>query len=185
MVHEPHEIERCAIPGRRRKVPGALIAPGVVQRVLRHRQQLDGVVPHVLHIGRKVFGNGAVIVKSLVRSSPGAKVNLVDVQGRGINRVVSLFLPEFRIGPWKALDVYELAGRCGAGLRVESVGVRLVAHGAVRSGHGIFIGGIPGQVRQKSGPGLPLPLQRRGGDIPLVEISHHAHRGGVGRPDPE
>ena len=38
MVHEPHEVLRRTETGGGGKIPRALIAPGIVQRVLRHRQ---------------------------------------------------------------------------------------------------------------------------------------------------
>ena len=59
-------------------------------------------------------------------------MDLIDIQRRCIDRMLRLLLPEGGIGPVKALDVVELAGGGGPGLRVEAVGIRLLADLAVR-----------------------------------------------------
>ena len=68
---------------------------------------------------------------------------------------------------------------------MEAVGIGLHAHLSVRSGDRIFIGGIFLQAGDESLPLLALADQAVGLGVPLVEIAHHGHALGVGRPDPE
>ena len=123
--------------------------------MLRHRQQLHGGVAHLLHISRQLPGHIPVIQELAVfMLPPRAQVHLVDVQRLVVHRL--LIAAEVLIRPGKMLNVIELAGGAGAGLRVEAVGVGLVAHSPVRAGHGVFIGGIDWQIRDKALPELPL-----------------------------
>ena len=41
VVDQEHEVLGRAVPAARREVPGGLVAPGPVERVLHDRQQLD------------------------------------------------------------------------------------------------------------------------------------------------
>ena len=184
MVHEPHEVLRRAEPRGGGKVAGTLVAPRIVQRMLRHRQQLHGGVAHILHIGRQLLRQIPVVQEVAVFVLfPGAEMHLVDVQRPVVYRLLPL--SEGSVRPWKMLNVIELAGRAGAGLRVEPVGVRLVAHPAVLPGNGVFVAGIGRQIRQEALPELPLGRKGRGGGIPAVEIPYHGDRRGMGCPDAE
>ena len=69
-VHKIHEIMRRTVARGRRKVAGALIAPRIVQRILRDRHQLHAVVAQFGHIRRKLVGKRAVIVKAAVAAPP-------------------------------------------------------------------------------------------------------------------
>ena len=186
VVHEPHEVLGRAEPGGWGEVPGALVAPGVVQGVLRHRQQLDGGVAHVLHIGGQLPRQVPVVDEvPVVPLFPGAQVDLIDIQRRCIDRVFGLPLPEGGVGPLESLDVVQLAGRRRPGLRVEAVGVRLPADLPVRPPHRVFIRGVDRQVRQEALPDLPLAGQRGSPLLPVVEIADHGHCLRMGGPDPE
>ena len=55
-IHQRHEIVGRAVAAGGGEVAGTLIAPAVVQRVLRHRQQLHEVVAHALDIGGQLLG---------------------------------------------------------------------------------------------------------------------------------
>ncbi|MPM38722.1 hypothetical protein SDC9_85352 [bioreactor metagenome] len=112
-------------------------------------------------------------------------MHLVHIQRPGVSGTARFFLSKIFIGPQKPGDIVKLAGGGGAGFRVEAIGVRLIADLPVRPGDGVFIRGIPGQLRYKAGPRLPLPRERRSGTVPFVKIPHHAHRLGMGRPDSE
>ena len=81
VVHEPHEVLGRAEPGGWGEVPGALVAPGVVQGVLRHRQQFDGGVAHILHIGGQILRQVLVVDEVPVSPLfPGAQMDLIDIQ---------------------------------------------------------------------------------------------------------
>ena len=184
MVHEPHEVLRRTETGGGGKIPRALIAPGIVQRVLRHRQQLHGIVAHVGDIGRQLPGHVPVIKKVTVfMPAPRAEMHLVNVQRPVVHRLLGA--AEGIVRPVEVLNVIELAGGAGAGLRVEAVGVGLVAHSPVSAGHGVFIGGIDRQIRDKALPELPLGGKGVGPRVPAVEVPHHGNGPGVGSPDVE
>lgn len=101
--------------------------------MLRHRQQLDGGVAHVLHIGGQLPRQVPVVDEvPVVPLFPGAQVDLVNIQRRCIDRVLGLLLPKGAVRPFEPADVVQLAGGGGPGLRVEAVGVRLLADLAVR-----------------------------------------------------
>ena len=154
--------------------------------VFRHRQQLDGGVAHVLHIGSQLPGQIFIVDEvPVVPLAPGAQVDLIDIQRRCIDRVLGLFLPKSAVRPLESADVVQLAGRRRPGLRVEAVGVRLLADLTVRPADRIFIGGIDRQVRQESLPDLPPAGQGRRPLLPVVEIAHDGHRLRMGRPHPE
>ena len=59
-VDQRGEIRRRAEPAGRREQPGRLIAPRAVERMLRHRHQLDVGEAQVGGIGRKLFRQLAV-----------------------------------------------------------------------------------------------------------------------------
>ena len=63
IIHKIHKIIRCSIPAGRRVIPGHLIAPGCVQRMLHNRKQLDMGVTHHLHILRQFYRYLAVIIE--------------------------------------------------------------------------------------------------------------------------
>ena len=184
VVYKPHEILRRTESGGRRKVSGALVTPGIIQRMLRHRQQLHGGVAHLLHISRQLPGHIPVIQELAVfMLPPRAQVHLVDVQRLVVHRL--LIAAEVLIRPGKMLNVIELAGGAGAGLRMEPVGVRLVVNSAILAGNGILIAGIDGQVRKKALPELALLGKWINGQVPAVKISDHGNSLCMRRPNVE
>ena len=112
-------------------------------------------------------------------------MDLVDVEGRVVHRVFGLLVPELLVTPAEAGKIIQLAGGGGPGLRVESIGVRLEMHGAVRAFHRIFVGRIFLQVRDKALPDLSVFPQPGGAALPVIEIPHHRDRLGVGGPHPK
>ena len=63
IVHEIHEIFRCAVTTGRCIVSGHLIAPGTVKRVLHNRHQLNMRIAHLFYIVRKHHSQFTIIVK--------------------------------------------------------------------------------------------------------------------------
>ena len=186
VVHEPHKVVGRAEPGGGGEIPRTLIAPGIVQGMLRHRQQLDGGVAHFLDIGRQLPGQIPVINEiTVVPSAPGAQVDLINIQGGIIDLVLPLFLLEGLVRPAEAADVVQLAGCGGAGLRMEAVGVRLHMYPAVTAQNGIFISGVRFQTGDEALPDLVLSGKAVRVLVPAVEIADHGHAPGMGCPDPE
>ena len=96
-----------------------------------------------------------------------------------------LIAAEVLIRPGKMLNVIELAGGAGAGLRMEPVGVRLVVNSAILAGNGILIAGIDGQVRKESLPEFALLGKWINGQVPAVKISDHGNSLCMRRPNVE
>ena len=112
-------------------------------------------------------------------------MNLIDVQGGGINRVLGKLLAEGGIAPAETGNIIELAGRARTGFGVESVGIRFHADLPVSAGNGIFIGCVGRQIGDKAFPNLALAGEFVGFLIPVVEVAYHGYGLGVGSPHPE
>ncbi len=77
--HELAQLVGRAVPARRREVPRALVAPRIVERVLRDRHQLDVREPKVLDVGGELPGDLAVPQEIAGRvAAPRAQMHLVD-----------------------------------------------------------------------------------------------------------
>ena len=50
IVHKIHKILRRAVSGSRRIIPGHLISPRAVKRMLHHRQQLNVRIAHFFYV---------------------------------------------------------------------------------------------------------------------------------------
>src|SRR5690606_9820405 len=82
-VDEPAEVVRAAEAAGGREEPRGLVAPGRIQRMLGHRQELDMGEAEVLHVRDELAGEIAVVQESAVRAAPpGTRVHLVDGDGR-------------------------------------------------------------------------------------------------------
>ena len=68
-IDQAREILRRAEAAGGREQAGRLIAPGAVERMLAHRQELDMGEAEVAGIGRKLFGEVA-IGQPLIASGP-------------------------------------------------------------------------------------------------------------------
>ena len=186
VVYEPEEVLGGAVPGGGGEVAGALIAPGAVEGMLQHGQQLNGGIAHLLDVGGELFGHVLVIVKIPVGPLlPGAQVDLVDVQGGLVDLVLFLLGQESGVGPLEILNVIELSGGGGAGLAVEGVGVRLQPDLPVGAGDGVFVGRVFPKAGDEALPDLAVPGQGVDAVCPAVEVAHDADALGVRGPDPE
>ena len=75
VIHEPAEILRRAEAGGGGKVAGALVAPGLIQGVLRHRQELHGGIAQVADVVRQLLPQLPVGEEAAVlMPPPGAQV---------------------------------------------------------------------------------------------------------------
>ena len=175
VVDKVHEILRGAVAGCGGVVAGALVAPAGVKGVLGDGQKLDEVEAHVLDVRGKLTGQVPVVDEvPVLPAAPGAQVDLVDVQRRGVDGLsVALFAPCL-VPPGIAVDGIELAGGAGAGLGVEGVGVRLQAHHAVCAGDGELIGVIGLAAGNEALPDAVRDLFHGVGRlVPGIEITHY------------
>ena len=186
VVHEPEEVLRGAVPGGGGEVTGTLVAPGAVEGVLQHGQQLDGGVAHVLDVGGQLLGHVLVVVEVAVGPLlPGAQMDLVNVQGGVVGLVLFLLRQEGGVGPLEVRDVIELAGGGGAGFAVEGVGVRFQPGLPVGALDGVFVGRVLLKAGDEALPDLAVPGEGMGAVGPVVEVAHDGNVLGVGSPDPE
>ena len=82
IIYHIRKVFRCSIPGRRCIVPGHLVSPGSVKRMLCHSHQLYMGIAHLFHIFDDRFRKLSVSIKALVfparMSHPGSKMHFVD-----------------------------------------------------------------------------------------------------------
>ena len=184
-VHQIHEVMGRAVAAGGREITHALIAPAVVQRILRHRQQLHIVIAHIPDIQRQLVSNVAVVQHlAVLCSPPGAQMHLIDVH-KALGGVGALPpLPPFLVVPGIAADVVQLAVGRGPGLLMEAVGIGLPYLPAVTLGHHILIGVELSGVFHRQ---LPCSVRQAAHvpPLPLVEIAAQGHASCLGRPYPE
>ena len=78
-VDEVAQVVGRAMARGRREVAGGLVAPGVVERMLGDRHQLDVGEAAIAHPGHELVGELAVVQERIVgAAAPGAEVQLVD-----------------------------------------------------------------------------------------------------------
>ena len=70
MVDKVHKVPGCAVARRRGKIAGALIAPGIVKRILGDGHELDAVVAKVQNVIRQLARERAIVVKIAVIVPP-------------------------------------------------------------------------------------------------------------------
>ena len=187
LVHQVHEVLWGAEAAGGREVAGTLVAPGVVQGMLGDGHQLHVGEAHLLDVGHQVLGYVPVREElPLPRPAPGAQVDLIDVEGLLVDRVLLPPVQPAPVPPCIAAQLIELGGGTGPGLGVEGIGIGFEQHPAVRRLHGVLVEVVLPEPGDKALP--DAPLQRFHGVAPgnpLVEIAHHRHGRRVGRPDPE
>jgi hypothetical protein len=89
MIHQIHEVLRCAVARSRREVAGNLITPRAVERVLHHGHELHVREAHFDDVVAELMRHLAVRERAVVlvwHAAPGAKVYFVD-RHRRIERV--------------------------------------------------------------------------------------------------
>ncbi len=183
-VHQIHEVVGVAVAAGGGEIAHALIAPGVVQGILRHRQQLHGVVAHAADIGGQPVRQPAIVQERPVLSPlPGTAVDLIDVQGSLGQGRLPAALPPHVVVPVEAGHVEQAAGGVGPQLGIGAVGVRLPADLAVGPGDDVFIAVAGPGVGNGQDPVAALPLHGNG--LPVVEVTGQGGLPGAGGIDPE
>ena len=187
VIHEEHEILRIAVAGGRGKIPGGLISPRFILRMLHDRHQFHMRIPHLLNILCKKRRHLPVIVKltSILRLLPGSEMNFIDGH-RFLFQIGSLTggYPFF-IGPVEAVQI----GYDGGGMRAQLCLVRIgigfqESQSALRLDF-IFINCSFAQIRHEDfkNSGIPETTHRIAAAIPQIEVAYQADAHRVWRPD--
>ncbi len=187
LVHQIHEVVGGAETAGGGKVAGTLIAPGHIQRVLGDGHQLHMGEAHLFHIGHQILRHVPVGEK-FIRSGtpPGTQMDLVNIEGGGVDRVGLPPFQPFFIAPAVAAQVVDLGGVPRPGLGVEGKGVGLGQHPAVGGVDGVLICGIAIQPGHEALPDAGADGSHGAGLLrPAVEVPHDVDRPGMGSPDPE
>ncbi len=189
VIDEIHEILRSAIARRGCEVPGDLVTPGAVERVLHDRHQLHVREAHLGYVvaervGQLAIGQRAVVF--LRHPSPGAQVHLVYRHGR-VERVCA----GARLHPLVIAPFVRQVPDDGRGSRwqlgVEGERIRLVdAVTRVSRGDVILVDRSGGYSRNETFPDagrIAARLERVGRGVPTVEVAHYRDGGRIRRPD--
>ena len=155
-VDKGHQVVGRAVAGGGGIVAGHLIAPGHVEGMLHHGEQLDMGVAHVQHIGNQLVGRLAVgqhaagLILAVAHQTvahlggalppPGTQVHLIDVHGAALTIPCDAAAHPVRILPGIALQVVQAGGGVRTVLHREAEWVSLLMPCAVRAKNGELIG---------------------------------------------
>ena len=191
VVDEVHEVLRRAVARARREVTGHLIAPGAVERMLHHRQQLDvreAERAHVVGDGVRQLAIAQVTVALFGDASPRAEVQLVDRPGCAEGVDAGAPAQPVRIVP----AIVEVPhDRCGARrlLGAKGVGIGLVGHEAGARGADVVLveraGRHTGHHPFPDSRVVAAGAQRVAVALPAVEIADDRDCAGVRCPHGE
>ena len=182
-VHQVLEVLGGAIAGGGGEIPRTLIAPGIVQGILRHGHQLHRGVAHVHSIPGQLIRQLAVVKGTAVGiAPPGARMHLVNIQRSGQKGLFSeAFLPGAVLPG--IVQRCQLAVRPGAGGGVKGVGIRFPHGPSVRPGQAELIAVV---ILCPGDKALPHAVRTLHGEqLPAGKVPGQAHRPGVGRPQAE
>ena len=183
-VHQIHEVVGLAIAAGGGKIAHALITPGVIQGIFRHRQQLHGVIAHVPDIGGQPVCQLAVVEKTAVLiPPPGAGMDLIDVQGAVGQRRFPPALPPHVVVPAEAGHIVQAAGGVRPQLGIGAIGVCLPADLTVGAGDDVFVALTGLGIGNGEDPVAALALH--GGRLPAIEVTGQSRIPGIGGIDPE
>ena len=186
VIDEVAEIFRASEARGRGKKSGALVAPGIVQRMLGHRQQLDVGEAQRLQVVHQLMRQLAVVEKApVVRSAPGAEMDFIRRHRPDQPVAAAALLDPGRILPDMLVGLdyagsgawpqFEFLG-IGIGLDVDVTGVALANFVLVQ------IARLQTGNEQLPHPGRAARTHGMAAPVPRIEIAHHADALGVGRP---
>ena len=187
-VHQRHQVLRCAVAGRGRIEASDLVAPGAVERVLGHWQQLDMGEAHGLAVLHQALGQRTVVEElPIVATLPRAQVHLVDGHGL-VGRLACTALGH----PVGVLPVVGQVPKARGGERrvfgAQGEGVGLVEPGAVGGFDAVFVALTQAGAGHEASPAataVALGLQYMRAALPAIEVAHHRHAAGVRGPHRE
>ena len=187
VIHEEHKILRWPIPAGRRIIPGHLISPGSVQRMLHHRHQFDMRISHIFHILCHHRSQFPVIIKipSVLRLLPGTKMHFINEHGlSGCVRLFSVFQP-FIIFPGEMIQIRDYRSSVGTQFRRVRIRIRLKHYQSGSCFNFKFVELSHSQIRneQFKDTGIPQTSHLVSASIPEIKVAHHADPHGIRRPN--
>ena len=190
VVDQKHEVLRRAVAAGWCEVPGDLVAPRLVERVLHHGHELDVRESHPAYVVREPRGQLAVCqpaVALLGHSHPRSEVHLVNrPRSFSVVRVAAVLHPVV-IAPLVG-QVPNDRGLARRRLRVGGERVGLVHAVACHPRmHVVLVEGAVPDGRNEAFPDARLLARIKTVRVlvPPIEFADHAHRVGVGRPGGE
>ncbi len=186
---EVAEPVRQAVAARRREVAGALVAPGLVERVLGHGQQLDVREAEVRRVRAELLGDLAVAQEAAGRAAaPRAEMNLVDRHRLAQPVPLRSLAHPFAVRPRERALLRRDRRRRRPVLeqRTERVGLeeqlaRLAAEDLVL----VELAGAQLRNEQLPDAGVAAHAHRMVAAVPVVERADDAHALGVRSPNGE
>ena len=190
-VDELHELGRAAVARRRREVPEHLVPPRTVERMLRHREELDVGVSHLLDVGNEVVGQlpvRQVRPPLALLPLPGAEVDLVHGHGSLEDASSRAALQPGRVPPLVAFDGADDRSRPRRELEPEAERVGLGEHLPRAPGADLVLVDLlldDAGEEDLPDPGLSPVAHRVHAAVPMVEIADDGDALRVGRPHRE
>ena len=187
VVDEVAEVVRAAEAGGRRVVAGDLVAPGAVEGVLAHGQQLDMGEAALHAVVGQLDGQLAVTEDVAVGApAPRAEMHLVDRDG-AVEQGLGCPLGEPRlISPLVGAPLHD-AGGLRRRLRRPGQRVRLEDPPPIGADDPEFVPGSGSDAGDEElpDPAAPQRAHRLGTGVPPIGVAHQADPSGVGSPDRE
>ena len=181
-IHQIHKVVRRTVTGGGSKVAGTLISPALVQRILRHRQQLHIVVAHVTDVFRQAVAHLPIVEDFPVLGFlPRAQVDLVDVHHLLGGAAVLLPLDPLLIAPFETTNVVDLAVGFRPRLLMEAVGVSFPLYRSIRFRDHILIAVILLGVSNRQFP-CAVVETHHAPLLPIAEIADQCYMAGIGCP---
>ncbi len=199
VVHEVHEVLRCAVAARRCVVAGHLIAPAGIERMLHHRHELDMRIALLLHIVRDLHREltvvvelgaelrGTILIDGLLLPCEGAEVQLVNRHRLfldALDATLRLLLLPCRIRPRKLSDVFHDGSIARTKFEAEGIWVDLQERLPVVTLDLILIEAARDEVRdeQLEHAGIAEALHHVATAVPEIEITDDRNTLCVRRP---
>ena len=187
-VHQIHEILRRAVAAGGGVETSDLIPPGAVERKFGQRHEFHVGEPHLFHVfdqltGEFAVGQGPVAI--LRHASPGAHVNFIHEDRFAQPVRPGSPLDPRLVAPFIFGNVPDDRGVIGRAFEVSPVRIGLQAHGTAARDNFVLVQQSFLKTRNENLPNTGIAQQphRKVTSIPSVELAHHRHAEGVGRPD--
>ncbi len=183
-VDQQAKAVRVAVAGGRREIAGALVAPGGVERVLHHRQQLDVREAQINHVRHQLVGDFGVTEKPAVRRpAPGTEMQLVDADRLAVPVAGGAAFEPGPIAPGVLAGRHHATGRGRAQLGGAGAGVGLQQQ-ALRRAQLELVQRARRDAGDEQLPHTAVATisHRMPAAVPAVPVTDHRHAVGVRRP---
>ena len=189
-VHEMPELVGGAVAARGGVVARHLVAPGLVERVFRERQEFHVGVAHFLEVGDESFGEFVPVEETVGVgrvAAPGTGVDFVDVHGRAENLGCPVRLHVEVVAPFVAVEVRGDGGGCRAHFAEFRERVHFHVEVAVGAVDFETVEFAFTEVRDEDFPdaGTAEHAHLVAASVPAVETANNGNGLGVGGPDGE